>query len=292
MIALEIEKEYLSKDPKFQPSNKTILFDKFRISKFTCSCNTKIDNKIIIYLGMSNGNIASITLFKQKNIFRKYEDITLYKCGEQFRHKGPVKVMISELIENVPILFSGGFDGTIKLWQGDPELKEKEMVHHIKTLLEHKATIMSLAFCKSRSLLISSSSDMCIKIFKMKEKFDKILNPRFECISVIRDFHINLNKDKDFPYWISTLSLKETDVIELFAGDSKGRIIFYDYIDENYLKYKGEGKKNKKNNNENNNENDNNNENENIHNNNNNLNLSKITKNNFNYIYATNLHKK
>ena len=271
MIALEIEKEYSAKDSKFQPSNKTILFDKFRISKFSCSCNSKIDNKIIIYLGMSNGNIITIGLYKQKNIFRKYEDITIYKCGEQFRHKGPVKVMICEFIENVPILFSGGYDGTIKLWQGDPELKEKDMVHHIKTLIEHKGTIMSLAFCKSRSLLISSSSDMCIKIFKMKDKFDKILNPRFECINVIKDFHISLNKDKDLPYWISTLSLKETDVIELFAGDSKGRIIFYDYIDENYLKYKD----------------DNNN------NNNKNLNdLSKLTKNNFNYIYSTNLHKK
>ena len=149
MIALEIEKEYLSKDPKFQPSNKTVLFDKFRISKFTCSCSTKIDNKIIIYLGMSNANIASIGLFKQKNIFRKYEDITIYKCVEQFRHKGPVKVMISEFKKNIQILFSGRFDGTIKLWQGDSELKEKDMVHHIKTHIEHKATIMSLSFCES-----------------------------------------------------------------------------------------------------------------------------------------------
>jgi hypothetical protein len=145
------------------------------------------------------------------------------------------------------------------------------MVHHIKTLIEYKGTIMSLAFCKSRSLLISSSSDMCIKIFKMKDKFDKILNPRFECINVIKDFHISLNKDKDLPYWISTLSLKETDVIELFAGDSKGRIIFYDFIDENYLKYKDDNNNNNRRNS---------------------TDLSKITKNNFNYIYSTNLHKK
>ena len=74
----------------------------------------------------------------------------------------------------------------------------------------------------------------------MKDKFDKILNPRFECISVIRDFHIFLNKDKDLPFWISTLSLKETDVIELFAGDTKGRVIVYHFIDDNYFKYKGE----------------------------------------------------
>ena len=105
-----------------------------------------------------------------------------------------------------------------------------------------------------------------MKIFRMKDKFDKILNPRFECISIVRDFHIKLNKDRDLPYWISTLSLKETDIIELYAGDTKGRVLFYHYIDDNYLKYKGTSG--------------------------NALELEGINKNNFNFLYAVNLHKK
>ena len=176
MIELTKEKNFSSKDPKFQTSKQTILFDKFRIPKFSSSTSFPIDNRLIIYLGFTNGTICSLTIFKQKHLFRKYEDITQYRCYEQFRHKGPVNIMICESIEGVPVLFSGGCDGTIKLWQGDPELREKDMVHHIKTLLEHKGTVISLAFCKSRSMLISSSSDMTMKIFKMKDKFDKILN--------------------------------------------------------------------------------------------------------------------
>ena len=157
---------------------------------------------------MTNGNIIALTLYRQRKMFNKYDEFTLLRCYDQFKHKGPVSALICENIDSTPVVFSGGADGSIKLWLGDPDLREKEMVHHIKTLLEHKSTIIALAFCKSRSLLISSSSDMSMKIFRMIEKFDKILNPRFECISTIRDFRIKLNKDKDLPYWISTLSLK------------------------------------------------------------------------------------
>ena len=268
MIELQKEKNYSSKDPKLNITKHVIMFDKSKITKFNCSCNcTQLgDNRIVIYLGMTNGNIIALTLYKQRKMFNKYDEFTLLRCYDQFKHKGPVSSLICESIDTTPVVFSGGADGSIKLWLGDPDLREKEMVHHIKTLLEHKSTIIALAFCKSRSLLISSSSDMSMKIFRMKDKFDKILNPRFECISTIRDFHIKLNKDKDLPYWISTLSLKETDIIELYAGDTKGRVLFYHYIDDNYLKYKGASG--------------------------NALELEGINKNNFNYLYSVNLHKK
>ena len=263
MIELQKEKNISAKDTKLNLTKHVVMFDKSKSPKFNCSCNCSHfgDNRIVIYLGMTNGNIIALTLYKQRNMFNKYEEFTALRCYDQFKHKGPVSVLISEVIDATPVVFSGGADGSIKLWLGDPELREKEMVHHIKTLLEHKSTIIALAFCKSRSLLISSSSDMSMKIFRMKEKFDKILNPRFECISTIRDFHIKLNKDKDLPYWISTLSLKETDIIELYAGDTKGRVLFYHYIDENYLKYKGDSG-------------------------------TALDKNNFNYLYSVNLHKK
>ena len=268
MIELQKEKTYSSKDPKLSITKQVIMFDKSKSVKFNCSCNCSQlgDNRIVIYLGMTNGNIIALTLYKQRNMFNKYDEFTLLRCYDQFKHKGPVSSLICETIDTTPVVFSGGADGSIKLWLGEPELREKEMVHHIKTLLEHKSTIIALAFCKSRSLLISSSSDMTMKIFRMKDKFDKILNPRFECISTIRDFHIKLNKDRDLPYWISTLSIKETDIIELYAGDTKGRVLFYHYIDDNYLKYKNTSGKA--------------------------LEFEGINKNNFNFLYAVNLHKK
>ena len=268
MIELQNEKTYSSRDSKFSQAKSQQMFDKSKSIKFTCSCNSSQfnNNRIVIYLGLTNGSIVAVTLYKQRKVFNKYEDFTTLTCYDQFKHKGPISVLIAETIDLTPVLFSGGADGSIKLWLGDPDLREKERVHHIKTLLEHKSTVIAMAFCKTRSLLISSSSDMSMKIFRMKDKFDKILNPRFECISTIRDFHIKLNKDRDLPYWISTLSLKETDIIELYAGDTKGRILFYHYIDDNYLKYKGTSGHA--------------------------LELEGINKNNFNFLYAVNIHKK
>ena len=267
MIELEIKKTIPCRDAKFNQAKSQVMFDKSKSIKFNCSCSCKFnDNRMVIYLGLTNGTIVAITFYIQRTMFNKYQDFTVLSCYEQFKHKGPVSVLLAETIDSTPVIFSGGADGSIKFWLGEPDLREKELVNHIKTLLEHKSTVISLAFCKTRSLLISSSSDMSMKIFRMKDKFDKILNPRFECISIIRDFHIKLNKDRDLPYWISTLSLKETDIIELYAGDTKGRVLFYHYIDDNYLKYKGTSGKA--------------------------LELEGINKNNFNFLYAINLHKK
>lgn len=70
MIELVKEKCFQSKDQKLQMVKQTILFNKFSIPKFTCSCPSSItnDNKMVIYLGMSNGNIIAMTLFKQKSV--------------------------------------------------------------------------------------------------------------------------------------------------------------------------------------------------------------------------------
>ena len=112
MIELIKEKSFSSKDSKLGLPKSTIMFDKFRIPKFTSCTSSPLtnDNRIIVYLGMSTGNIIAMTIFKQKSMFYKYEDFTLYKCHDNFNHKGPVSVMICELIESVPILFSGGVD--------------------------------------------------------------------------------------------------------------------------------------------------------------------------------------
>lgn len=96
---------------------------------------------------------------------------------------------------------------------------------------------MCLAFCKSKNILISSSTDKTIRIWKLDENFDKIKNPLFHCISVIKDFvHKKPIEKDDNPFWINTLSIKETDVIELYAGDTRGYVHLYEYYDPNMNK--------------------------------------------------------
>lgn len=149
--------------------------------------------------------------------------------------------MISELIEGVSVLFSGGVDGAIKFW--NTELEDQKESHYTTTIFGHKGTILALAFCKSKNILVSSSSDMTIKVWKIKDNFDKIMNPLFQCIATFKDFNSKKRKDDENPFWINTLSLKETDIIELYAGDTKGRVHFYNYVDQSYIKLKENEKK-------------------------------------------------
>ncbi len=153
-------------------------------------------------------------------------------CKEEFKHKGSINVLLSEVIDGISILFSGGIDGTIKLW--NTEFEDIKDSHYLKTIFGHKGSVLSLSYSKSKSILASSSSDRTIRLWKYDENFDKILNPLFHCINIFKDFPFRkLTEKLDNTYWISSLTLKETDKIELFAGDTRGYIHHYQYYDSN-----------------------------------------------------------
>lgn len=89
--------------------------------------------------------------------------------------------------------------------------------------------------------MISSSTDGTIKIWKTDDNLDVIKNPNYNCISTIKDYEEKLTKKQkmDYPYWISSLSIKENEIIELYAGDTKGNIHIYEFYDKNSAKLSG-----------------------------------------------------
>ena len=119
MIELKSIKSYNARDSKFNQAKSQVMFDKSKSIKFTssCTCNDLSDNRLVIYLGLTNGSIVAITLYKKdaSQTLNEYDDnFKLLSCYDQFKHKGPVSVLLSEKIDNTPIIFSGGADGTIK----------------------------------------------------------------------------------------------------------------------------------------------------------------------------------
>ena len=62
-------------------------------------------------------------------------------------------------------------------------------------------------------------------------------------LSSIIEFNVKVNPNKDKQYLITTLSLKESDIDELFVGDNKGNIMIYHFIDNNHLKYQNSSEK-------------------------------------------------
>jgi WD40 repeat protein len=99
--------------------------------------------------------------------------------------------------------------------------------NYITTVYGHKGAILALAFCKTRSILVSSSTDKTLRIWKMDDNFDKIKNPFFVCTSVVRDFKSRSAEKIETLFWVNTLSIKESDNIELYAGDTNGNIHIY-----------------------------------------------------------------
>ena len=68
MIELIKEKTFLARDSRFAQAKSQVMFDKSKSIKFNCSCNCNQfnDNRLVIYLGLTNGSIVAITLYKQK----------------------------------------------------------------------------------------------------------------------------------------------------------------------------------------------------------------------------------
>ena len=270
MIDFVKEKSYSSKNMKLNIMKHTITQGKFRIPKFVCSChsNESHDSRLLIFFGLTNGNIISLIIYKQKRLYNKYEDFILLKCPEINKHDGSISALLTLKIDDTRKLISAGTDGTIKLWTGEPELREKDQVHYIDTIYKDRSTIIELTYCKKRNLLIGAFSDIKIKILQIENIIDSKKNhkTRLTLISVIDKFNVKINPNKDKQYLITSLSLKESDITELYVADNKGRIMTYQYVDDNYLKYQNSGKAI-------------------------NTEDKKFVKNCFNYIEKVNLHK-
>lgn len=157
---------------------------------------------------------------------------------DEFKHKGNINALIHEYIDGCSFIFSGAVDSSIKLWNIDIDYNKSK--NYVKTLYGHKGSVLSLVYSKVKNMLFSCSTDRTIRIWRYDDNFDKILNPVLNCILVIR-VNIELNKDFekkgqiDSTFWVNVLSVKESDKVELFAGDTEGKIHVYEDYDANSL---------------------------------------------------------
>ena len=68
MIELKEEKVFkVSRIFRLSQSKNQVMFDKSKSVKYTCSCSSTQfnNNRIEIYLGLTNGSIMAITIYKQ-----------------------------------------------------------------------------------------------------------------------------------------------------------------------------------------------------------------------------------
>lgn len=71
MIELFKEKSYTTKDPKLQLFKQTIMFDKFRLPKFSCSIisSHSTQYEASVFIGLNNGSLLCLKLSKIKSVY-------------------------------------------------------------------------------------------------------------------------------------------------------------------------------------------------------------------------------
>ena len=240
MIDFYKEKEFSTISVKKSVLKHDLFQGDYKIPKYQCCCisNNSSDKKLIIYLGLSNGCIISILLIRNKILYNKPETIILYKSPKKEGHTDSINALLLIKIHDEKKLISAATDGCIKLWTSEPEIREKDMVHFIDTIYHEKSTVIELTFFKKQELIIGIFSDMKIRVLAIEDYIDNNKMNRIRLtLSSIIEFHEKINPNKDKRYLISSISLKESDITELFVGDNKGNIITYHFIDSNYLKY-------------------------------------------------------
>ena len=241
MIDFISEKKYATKELKKNIIKHDLHQEVFRIPQFQCSCisNDPHDNRLIIFFGLSNGCIISVIIYRQKSLYNKLEDIILYKTSpkEKFRDYSISALLLIKIRDN-PRLLSAGTDGSIKMWNAEPELREKDMIHFIDNIYNDRSTVIELIFYKKKNLIIGIFSDIKIRVLAIQDYLDdKKINKIRLTVSSIIEFNEKINPNKDKQYLLTTMSLKDSDITELFLGDNKGNILIYHFVDDNYLKY-------------------------------------------------------
>ncbi len=83
----------------------------------------------------------SLKLSKQKNLLHKFHEVVMFDCPDEFKHKGNVNVLTNEIFDDNSILFSGGSDNLIKIW--NTEVDDIKINFYVKTLFGHKGAVSS-----------------------------------------------------------------------------------------------------------------------------------------------------
>jgi len=179
----------------------------------------------VIYAGMTDGSIVT---WKRKN----YDQSSLL-AGKEYEfaeviskkpHKGEVKTILFETINGKDLVLTGSADRTIKVWDMDVKIKEKDPC--IQTLIGHGGSVISTKYSSQIDVLVSCSTDKTIKLWKPDSGRELLYYPWFICIQTIKDFQsVSGFNALENPIWISSLEFKEGESLALFAGDSEGSMV-------------------------------------------------------------------
>ena len=175
------------------------------------TCHQLLSEKRMLFAALSDGHIA---------VWRRRHDVSQGHVDSKPQllagHTGVVRCLLLAEQEGIglegSLLFSGGSDRTIRMW--DPAIKEAKKAC-VQTLRAHGGTVTSLAFCDG--VLVSTSTDKTIQVWKADEGRQLLLYPWFSP-------HQRLD---DLDCWANDTALRMGESAGLYVGDEQGTLSVY-----------------------------------------------------------------
>lgn len=131
--------------------------------------------------------------------------------------------MLYRKISGLDVLITGAADRTIKLW----EPKNLKSDPCFQTIIGSGGTIIDLRYVERSEILISSSTDKTLRIWRLDKARELLMYPWFVPLQIIKDFTSINPTSIDNTVWVTCLDAQEGEKFKLFAGDSEGSMLTF-----------------------------------------------------------------
>lgn len=176
-------------------------------------CHCYIHQKRAVILGMSDGGILVWKDLTRDPADAAWTRQVVDKKPVHFKpsngHKGTIHQLL--YLPKYDVIVTGSADRTIKVW--DPWAKEVEK-GMVQNITDHGGTVLAIIPFDEGRMLISSGTDMRVKIWAPEEGREMLMYPRFVQVG-------DLSTSCSFTEWVRSLACFGD---ELYVGEGSGHI--------------------------------------------------------------------
>ena len=177
------------------------------------TCHQMLFERRLLFVGLATGQIVAFRRRVDSLGVEQIDSKPLILEG----HSGLVRCLLLVRQEGLGqegyLLFSGGADRTVRVW--DPSASRDGAKPCVQTLRGHGGTVTSLAYCEG--VLVTSSTDCSIKVWKQDEGRELLLYPWFSPQQSIGQLDC----------WVNDIALQMGETGALYVGDEQGGLCAY-----------------------------------------------------------------
>lgn len=122
------------------------------------------------------------------------------------------------------MLISASADRTIKLW----EPKNTKTNKCFQTIIGHTGSILDMVFIQKVQLLVTSSTDKTMRIWRIDKARQLLMYPWFVEFQRAHQFESVPGSGQPNNVWLNCFDQKVGENVQMYAGDSEGSIYIFE----------------------------------------------------------------